>query len=363
MAGPDEIAAWNKRMESMYGGAASTLPPELADARTKLTAELIRELSGPERQYKFQPYQPSYQDMAMMEQLRRRQNQAAILATVNDKPVSNAAKYVQPEMGPLQFLDDRERRHQLNQYQQAQLADRGKRATRLTQAIGMIDKQDPRNQDLPSIAVSEKVQWQDRKNILDITDRFMNVIGTGDVAVTQQMSKWLKEKANIDVEGSSKWLEQLGDWFTERGIEAVPPEFRTQMQFWADLEAELIAPWRNETFGATLTTNEQAAFERMSKLKPTMNATDVRNRLHNIQAAVIDKSRDIAETNLAEFGPVMWPVFQGLFGKYWSRSNTYRTYEEGYMSPEEQALQPVMEETPEGNKFLRQGDMVFEVIQ
>jgi hypothetical protein len=129
----------------------------------------------------------------------------------------------------------------------------------------------------------------------------------------------------LNAAGYSGPIEGIGTWMTRNVDKLTTQEMKNAAQWWADLEANIIAPWRHGLFGATLTPGEKEAFAALANMTPGMPSSEIRKRIQNLISARIEGSRVLSITTVENYGPGNIKMLRRLFGDL--DASTTRTYD------------------------------------
>lgn len=306
---------WGQPMFSTRGQISPDDP-----MRQKLIAELIREAQRPPAQVKYTPMQSDQEIRANAARMRKMNDFGTVLAMSGDKPLTTAAKAMQRD--PDEYIRKQDAQRQVREYQQWQADHLTNRTPVLAKALSAMDGGfggiGSGDRVVPSGRLSE--HGFDAEQLRN-TNRFF---GKGDPGLTQQFGEWLGLK------GFTGPLEKLPSWLARQGYAdlANKPELERQARFWADLESSIIAPWRNDLFGATLTNNEQAAFRNLASLEPGMPWDEVQNRLNDLYEARKEGARERILLTVGNYGPGHAAYLRQVFGDSLSQGGGRRSWEQ-----------------------------------
>jgi len=319
-----------------HPGVAGRGPTQEDPQRQMLLAELIRMATTDRPQgppVDFTPMQSDEEIRGTADRMRRGNVLGTLFAMSGDEALGKAAPMLKGD--PDEYLRRQAQQRQVREYQewQANQPHEQSRASVLGAAIKALEPDEGTNRVIPAGRLKEH---EFDASQLRGTSRFYD---RGDPGLTQQFGDWLK------VKGLAGPVEKLSAWIARNGYsEITDPDMARQARFWAELESEIIAPWRNNLFGATLTNNEQAAFRNLAMLEPGMPWTEVQRRLNDLYEARKEGAKDRIISSVGVYGSGYGQMFKDIFGDTLNRGSGRRSWEEG----EDASGQPQIEIEPAG---------------
>lgn len=281
--------------------------PQIKQAREALLANILRRTNQPPQAPPTspEPYMSREQAMQHAQGMRDQQRFGNILQASGDRVLSPLGKSLAQQNDPDRFLQQKERQDQVRAYQDWQMSQAAgnQEANFLTESLKQINamQQGPGQSKMPS-GWGEKL-LTDSSQIRSLGRSH----STLRPEYTQSFGQALK------LAGYSGPIEGIGRWMTQNTEKLTTPEMKAAAQWWADLEANVIAPWRNDLFGATLTANEQRAFNQLANMHPGMSEEEIARRLSNLQTARIEGARDRVTVTLGNYGKGHLPMLQQLY--------------------------------------------------
>lgn len=273
-------------------------------------AELARMLSGMANQPtpQFQKGPSPAEIQATTQQMRDRRTLGDIYQASGDPALGGLGKTLS-KTDPEKYAADQRRQNQVTEYQQWQVDNAQQNRKMQLMLKGMKDHSDENEALWRKIPATKMTEYETDHQMIRAMRRFKS---TNAPHLTQSFGRWLK------AEGWAGPLEGLPAWLTRYGFSKVPQEFRDQAQWWADIESDIIAPWRHGLYGATLTNNEKAAFRNMAMLEPGMDWEEVQKRLNNLHAARIEGARTRMRGAIMNYGGENPEGLTEQFQKFWS---------------------------------------------
>lgn len=271
------------------------MDPATLAIRNKIVQEILRRSAmGDKTAPKFPETFKPEELKAKTDEMRSRQTMGNILLASGDKKLSPLALTL-AKTDPDKYEADQKRQDQVRQYQQWQADQSSGGIGPLAQTLKALGTGMPKieHRPMPSTVLTE---MKNGRNDIDNMSRFEQYSDAGD---TQALGKVITS-TGADV----KTVEDLANWTARNGTAALAghPELAQQARFWADLNATLVAPWRNKTFGATLTPNEQEAFNDMLGMSAATPISEVKKRLSDITSSVRQNARTAVQFNLENYG-------------------------------------------------------------
>lgn len=284
--------------------------------RIKLSQMIMQEAESPQRQkFDMSPVVPVEESRAEQAQLRKQRQLGLMLQASGDQPLGTAGKSL-ASADPAGFMQDAARQEQVRRYQNYQANSPGNNMTRLTQAMSALEGSQPSQSKIPISGLDKVVMDADSLKSLVQAEQTFN----DDFAQTLS--------STLGTAGYSGPLEGIGEWLAKNADKLVTPEQQAAGRWWADFEARVIAPLRNDLFGATLSPNEAAAFERLMRMDPRQPPEEIRARLNDLTKARTEQARTRVKATVKNYGLGHLPMVQSLFGDVLS-SNRRASYDTG----------------------------------
>lgn len=301
-------------MEDYFGQyAAPQQDPRIAAAKEQVMGNLLRKIQQPAPQQQapaMQPSQPTMSPEQMQDQykqMQRMQTFGNVLQASGDKALSPLGRTL-ARKDPDRWLQNQQRAEQVQKYQNWQMADNARPEddarflVKSLNALGDLEEGGSNKSKMPS-GWGEKLMYD--SNQIRSLDR---AVGSLDNAYNQATGQ------AIGLPGYTGVLEGIGAWMNQNTDKLTTQEMKDAAQYWADLEANVIAPWRHELFGATLTDGEKQAFARLANLTPGMPMAEVEKRLNNLRIARAEGARDRVAITVGNYGRGHVPTLKQLYG-------------------------------------------------
>ena len=300
--------------------APPPVDPRVKQAKEQAMAALLRRVqSGPPVQPIPAPQIAPVMNQEQMDTSHRRMQNEQIFGRVlqasGDKALSPLGKSMAAR-DPERWKQNQMRANQVARYQNWQMnasnrpKDDASFLVKSIEALNDMEDHGGGKNKMPS-GWGEKLMY-DANQIRSLG----RAVGTLDSAYTQATGQ------AIGLAGYSGPLEGFGRWMTQNTDKLTTPEMKAAAQYWADLEANVIAPWRHELFGATLTDGEKQAFAALANLTPGMPKTEVEKRLKNLEIARIEGARDRSVVTIENYGRGYLPMLKKLYGGSLNNHNT-----------------------------------------
>lgn len=272
----------------------------------QLRAMIMRELESPEATVPAPDLQPVFPEEELTKRLQR-MNQERTLGQVmmasGDSALSPLGKTL-----AAQNLDEFERRarrdNNVSRYQNWQMRSPGSRVSRLTQTLEALQDDEGANQQKMPVSFVDDMMY-DKSQFRGIEEQMAAFKPEYAQMIGRRMA--MEGVVPESFEDLSRWLSRSLPGFTD-------PEMREAALWWADLDAKIIAPWRNDLFGATLTNNEQAAFSQLAMMATSMNPEDIMRRLASLREARKEGARERIILGVGNYGAGHLPTFVRLWG-------------------------------------------------
>lgn len=258
-----------------------------ADQRGVLLKRTMKELDRPDTPAP--EYPPMFTAEGAMEQasaLGRTRAQSQVLQATGDEALMGLGKTMGREQSPEEFAMDAGKQEQVRRYQQWQ-ADQAASKGRSKEMTDLL-----------------KVMEQDKPSKLPLgATRDINVGKKALRGISAARSTFKPDYQQVIHEYQGP-LKNIPAWLTQMGYEGVIDKERAQEAslWWAQFNESVIAPLRHELFGATLTSNEQAAFDAIIAITPSSNPEFVVERLERMQRDHIERERDKASGYVDNWG-------------------------------------------------------------
>jgi len=305
--------------DSLWDETTTEIDPELKALGQKALAEMLRRSNERSVAPKFQHQYTPQQIKDVVAEKNSRRAFGEILQASGDKVLSPLGAAFQRE-DPDKFEADQARQNQVVDYQQLQ-ADQAANSNRSLAGVGPLIK-----------ALGGTPQM---KRVIPSTQQDAMTMGHG---IVVNLKRFIEQNDPGDSQAlanairstgaSVEKLEDVSNWIARNGIASFAghPELEKQARYWADLNSVLIAPWRNKTFGATLTPNEQAAFADMLGMSPASPPSMIKARLSDIRAEYLRGSRDRVSDWLGVYGTGHAAWLHKLWGEDLREVSDRRSY-------------------------------------
>jgi hypothetical protein len=226
----------------------------------------------------------------LAQSMQRRQARGNVLQATGDRALMGLGKTMGRGKTPEEFQQGQAQQDQVRQYQQwqANQAENKDRLGTLNQTLTAMDNTGSGGK-LP-LGAMNKINMG--KTALR---GIKTALGTFKPEHQQVLHKYQGPMANLP-----GWLVRQGweDVLTESGAS------QDSSLWWAELQRNVIAPLRHELFGATLTKNEQGAFDAILAITPSTKPEMVRRRLQNMHDSMLKGERERAASFTQNWGNV-----------------------------------------------------------
>jgi len=301
-----------------------TLDPRLAQNREAIMAAILRESERPTQQHSIPAAMSSQQMQQKHQQLQNQQRLGQMMMASGDKALSPLGKTMAAN-DPNRWLQQQQRDEQNRAYMEGNL-NRGKdRVSSLVKTLDAINDMDPNNNEhrykVPASRIN--AMTEDAAQLRRLSTA-RDTLKASDGAFVQNVGKVIGLTGYAGpIEGFGRWLAQNMPALSDK----LSPEMRQAAQWWADLDAFIIQPWRHGEFGATLTPNEQRAMDAMAMMKPGMDADGILDRLDNLITDRREGARERVTADIGLYGPYTINTYSSVYGDSLNEHGDRRSYD------------------------------------
>lgn len=287
------------------------------DPDYRLVREMLRKetmnAAGQEPPKFKDPYAPGEREQ-IQKSMADRRKLGEILMLTGDEPSTALGRTLAKE-DPNAFKQEQSRQDQVREYQQWQADQSGNKVTVLTKALeAMADASGPQQKTIPSGRLAD--HEADAKQVRGLSRAQREFKPEYTQALGRRMG----------VEGFvPKTIEDLARWAVTSVPKLTNPMEREAAQWWANLDRDVFAEMRARLFGATLTTNEQRAFEQLRMMSPSMNPEDILASLENLYRVNEEGAKDRIIGSVSNYGPGHLPHFKRIFGELFEPQSRQQT--------------------------------------